>query len=209
MSQTGTQNAGERELDIRGIPPNQAERRTLQAYGELGVGDALILLDDHKPQNLHDTFEREFAGSFSWETSSTNEGEYRICITKRATTALPRVVADTTELTTKSADARGSVWQLEPGARDLDSNIIVLPPHGEIGQHVGPDLDVLILVLQGSGELQTELDVIPLQHGSLLWVPRKSQRRFAAGPDGLQYFTVHQRKPTLSITPVAIEPVHP
>src|SRR5699024_5027428 len=146
-------------------------------------GDALILLDDHKPQNLHDTVEREFAGSYSWETLSTNDGEYRICVTKRATTALPRVVADTNELTTKSAaDARGSVWQLEPGARDLDSNIIVLPAHEEIGQHVGPDLDVLILVLQGSGELQTEPDVIPLQQGSLLWLPRKSQRGFIAGP---------------------------
>lgn len=200
MSQTGTQNADERVVDIRGMSPNQAGRRALQAYGELGVGDALILLDDHKPQNLHDTFEREFAGSFTWETLSTNDGEYRVCITKRATTALPRVVVDTTELTTKSADARGSVWQLEPGARDLDSNIIVLPPHEEIGQHVGPDLDVLILVLQGSGELQTELDVIPLQQGSLLWLPRKSQRRFVAGPDGLQYFTVHQRKPTLNIS---------
>ena len=201
MAQKGTQNADEREVDIRGISPNQAERRALQAYGELGVGDALILLDDHKPQNLHDTFEREFAGSFTWETLSTNDGEYRVCITKRATTALPRVVADTTELTTKSAaDARGSVWQLEPGARDLDSNIIALPPHEEIGQHVGPDLDVLILVLQGSGELQTELDVIPLQQGSLLWLPRKSQRGFIAGPNGLQYFTVHQRKPALGIT---------
>jgi len=200
MSQTGTQNADEREVDIRGISPNQAERRALQAYGELGVGDALILLDDHKPQNLHDTFEREFAGSFTWETLSTNDGEYRVCITKRATTALPRVVVDTTELTTKSADARGSVWQLEPGARDLDSNIIALPPNDEIGLHVGPALDVLILVLQGSGELQTELDVIPLQQGSLLWLPRKSQRRFVAGPDGLQYFTVHQRKPTLNIS---------
>src|SRR5690625_841600 len=200
MSQTGTQNADEREVDIRGISPNQAQRRALQAYGELGVGDALILLDDHKPQNLHDTFEREFAGSFTWETLSTNDGEYRVCITKRATTALPRVVVDTTELTTKSADARGSVWQLEPGARDLDSNIIALPPNDEIGLHVGPALDVLILVLQGSGELQTELDVISLQQGSLLWLPRKSQRRLVAGPDGLQYFTVHQRKPTLNIS---------
>src|SRR5699024_12519243 len=151
MSQKGTQNADEREVDIRGIAPHDAERRALQAYGELGVGDALILLDDHNPQTLHDTFEREFAGSFSWETLSTNDGEYRICVTKRATTALPRVVADTTERTTKSAgDARGSVWQLEPGARELDSNSLVLPPHEEFGQAVGPALVALVLVLQGS-----------------------------------------------------------
>ena len=199
MSHSGTQNTSECEVDIRGMPPNQGERLTLHAYQKLRVDDALILLDDHTPQNLHDAFEREFAGSFHWEILSTDNGEHRIRITKRATTALPRRVADTTEIAS-SVDAKGSVWQLEPGARDLDANIIALPPYDEIELHVGPDLDVLILIIQGSGILQTELDVIPLDQGMLLWLPRKSQRRFVAGPDGLQYFTVHQRKPALGIT---------
>lgn len=210
MSQHGTQNANELEVDIRDISPSEGERLAVQEYERLQLDDALILLSDHKPQNLHNTFEREFVGSFSWEILSTNDGEYRVRVSKRATTALPRVVADITKLTTNTVSgAKGSVWQLEPGARDLDSNIIVLPPHDEIGGHVGPDLDVLILVLHGSGELETELDTISLQSGSLLWLPRKAQRRFVAGSNGLQYFTVHQRKPTLSITPAPIEPVHP
>ncbi|WP_022870164.1 DUF2249 domain-containing protein [Yaniella halotolerans] len=199
MSQSGTHNAAEREVDIRGISANAGERLTLQAYEKLQVNDSLILLNDRKPDELYETFECEFAGSFSWNTFSTDAGEYRVRMTKRAATALPRIVANTTELATTS-DAKGSVWQLEPGARDLDSNIIALPPHDEIAQHVGPDLDVLIHVLHGSGELETELDTISLQPGLLLWLPKKSQRRFTAGPDGLQYFTVHQRKPTLGIT---------
>lgn len=200
MSQSGTHNAGEREVDIRDVSRHQGERLTLQAYENLSVNDSLILLNDRKPHDLYETFEREFAGSFGWEVLSVDDGKYRIRLTKLATTALPRIIADTSELTATASDAKGSVWQLEPGARDLDSNIIVLPPHDEIGQHVGPDLDVLILVLHGSGKLETELDTISLQPGSLLWLPRKSQRRFIAGPDGLQYFTVHQRKPTFGIT---------
>ena len=127
--------------------------------------------------------------------------EYRVRITKLASTALPRVVADTTELLASTDPATGgSIWQLEPGARDLDSNIIALPAGDEIGLHVGPNLDVLILVLQGSGQLQTELNVIELQQGALVWLPRKAQRRFIAGPEGIQYLTVHHRKPTLNIT---------
>lgn len=187
-------------MDIRQISANTAERLTLQAYETLRVNESLILLNDDDPHQLHETLEGEFAGSFSWETLTTDQGEYRIRMTKRATTAMPRIVADTTEIVATAGAATGSVWQLAPGARDLDSNIIVLPPHDEIGAHLGPDLDVLVLVLHGSGELETELDTISLESGSLVWLPRKSQRRFIAGPDGLQYFTVHQRKPALGIT---------
>lgn len=203
MSPNGTQNDGMREVDIRDMSANQnqAERLSLQAYEKLGVDDALILLNDHKPQDLLDTFEREFAGSFSLSTLSTNDGEYRVRITKRASTALPRLVGDTTGLLTNiTPDAQGSIWQLEPGARDLDSNIIALPAHDEIGLHVGPELDVVIVVLQGSGTLHTELNRISLQQGSIVWLPRKAQRQFTAGPDGLYYFSVHQRKPALGIT---------
>ena len=187
-------------MDIRQISANTAERLTLQAYETLRVNDSLILLNDDDPHELYETLEREFAGSFSWETLTTDQGEYRIRMTKRATTAMPRIVADTTEIVATAGTATGSVWQLAPGARDLDSNIIVLPPHDEIGAHLGPDLDVLVLVLHGSGELETELETMSLESGSLVWLPRKSQRRFIAGLDGLQYFTVHQRKPALGIT---------
>lgn len=86
--------------------------------------------------------------------------------------------------------------------RDLDSNIIALPPGAAIGAHTGPDVDVLIYVLAGSGQLGTELDAQPvaLRGGSLIWLPRRSRRQFTAGPDGLRYLTVHQRRQALTLT---------
>jgi hypothetical protein len=54
-------------------------------------------------------------------------------------------------------------------------------------------------VLGGSGELVHERDRIALSAGSLVWLPRRSQRSISAGPDGLTYLTVHQRRPGLSI----------
>jgi len=188
-------------LEVRKDTEARDHRRVLEAYTALNTGDSLEVHVDHDPRGLWAELERELAGAFEWEQLSHAGPEVQVRVTKRASTALPRVVADTSELFDSMAShTAGSVWQLEPGARDLDANIIVLQPNGEIATHVGPELDVLILVLEGSGELETELDTIQLQQGAVLWLPKKAKRRFIAGPDGLKYFTVHQRKPTLNIS---------
>ncbi|WP_203789184.1 hypothetical protein [Paractinoplanes rishiriensis] len=76
-------------------------------------------------------------------------------------------------------------------SRDLDSNVIALPPGRAIDAHTGPDLDVLIHVLAGSGKLATELGTVELTPGVLLWLPRRTRRGFTAGVGGLRYLTVH------------------
>ena len=188
-------------LEVRKDTEARDHRRVLEAYTALATGDSLVVYIDHDPRGLWAELERELAGAFEWEQLSHAGSEVQVRVTKRASTALPRVVADTTELfNSVASQTAGSVWQLEPGARDLDANIIVLQPNGEIATHVGPELDVLILVLEGGGELETELDTIQLQQGAVLWLPKKAQRRFVAGPEGLKYFTVHHRKPTLNIS---------
>ncbi|OAV62370.1 DUF2249 domain-containing protein [Enteractinococcus helveticum] len=201
MSNTETPAFESREIDVRAVPPPQRHHLVFDAYAQLAVGESLTVINDHEPRGLKDEFDREFAGSFSWDPLPQVAQEYRVRITKRASTALPRVVADTTALLADTDPTTGgSIWQLEPGARDLDSNIIALPADDEIGLHIGPNLDVLVLVLQGSGQLQTELNVIELQQGALVWLPRNAQRRFIAGPEGIRYLTIHHRKPTLNIT---------
>lgn len=96
------------------------------------------------------------------------------------------------------AERGGAAWRLEEPERDLDSNIIVLPPGDSIAEHDGPDLDVLIHVLSGSGTLTGRHGELRLSPGALMWLPRRSRRGFRAGPDGLAYLTVHQRKTRLT-----------
>jgi quercetin dioxygenase-like cupin family protein len=116
-------------------------------------------------------------------------------------TNLPRLVGNTGELPPETAPGRGgSVWQLKPATRDLDANVITLLAGDAIETHNGPSLDVLIHVLAGSGTLTTEASEVALCVGDLVWLPPRSQRRFQAGPDGLTYFSVHQRKPSLFIS---------
>ena len=104
-----------------------------------------------------------------------------------------------TSLTAAGSDATGAVWKLQTRERDLDSNIIQLPPTGIIGRHTGPDVDVIVHVLAGTGELATENGALALTPGAVVWLPRRSHRQFTAGPDGLSYLTVHQRRQALTL----------
>ena len=188
-----------RELDVRGMRKPDKHPTIFATYAALPTGGAFELVNDHDPKHLHEEFEADHGGSYDWEYISRETRNWRIRITKLASTPLPRMLVDTTTITadTGAVDVTGAAWKLETRERDLDSNIIALAPHGTIDPHAGPALDVLIHVLSGSGRLGTELGTIDLAPGALLWLPRGSRRQFRAGADGLRYLTVHQRRQAL------------
>jgi uncharacterized protein (DUF2249 family)/quercetin dioxygenase-like cupin family protein len=198
-----------RELDIRGTRKPDKHPAIFAAYAGLPVGSAFVLVNDHDPQHLHEEFEADYPGSYDWEYLNREMRDWRIKITKLASTSLPRVLVDTATLTadTTAADVTGAAWKLQARERDLDSNVIALPPGGTIDAHTGPDLDVLIHVLAGSGRLVTEVGEIDLGPGLLLWLPRRSRRAFEASDQGLRYLTVHQRRQALALG--ASRPVAP
>jgi uncharacterized protein (DUF2249 family) len=191
---------GDHELDVRPLRKPDKHPAIFRAYAAVAAGESLVLVNDHDPRHLHDEFEVEHPGGYAWEYLAKDPGAWRIRITKLASTPLPRILADTTALSTSAADATGVIWKLQMRERDLDSNIIGLSPGATIDAHAGPDVDVLIHVLAGSGRLTTELDTLTLRAGSLTWLPRRSRRQFTAGPDGLRYLTVHQRRQALTLT---------
>lgn len=199
MSSPTTSEPEAPELDVRGMRKPDKHPTIFARYAELPVGGAFVLVNDHDPKHLHDEFEADHPGSFRWEYLNREMRDWRIRITKLAGTPLPRVLVDTTALSAEPAapDVTGAAWRLDVRDRDLDSNIIALPPAGTIDAHAGPDLDVLVHVLAGSGTLTTELGTVELTPGALLWLPRRSRRAFTAGADGLRYLTVHQRRQAL------------
>ena len=191
---------GDRELDVRPLRKQEKHPAIFHAYAAMAVGESLTLVNDHDPRHLHDEFEVEHPGGYAWDYLAKDPGAWRIRITKLASTPLPRVLADTAALSTTAAGATGVIWKLQMRDRDLDSNIIALAPGATIDAHTGPDVDVLIHVLAGSGQLSTELGALTLRTGSLIWLPRRSRRQFTAGPAGLRYLTVHQRRQALTLT---------
>lgn len=189
-------------LDVRPLRKPDKHPTIFSVYDGLGCGESFVLVNNHDPVHLHDEFEIEHAGSYGWEYLERGQREWRIQITKLAAGPLPRLLCNTATATAAETDPgqSGATWKLQMRRRDLDSNIIRLPAGGTIEAHTGPELDVLIHVLAGSGELTTELHTIALEAGALLWLPRRSRRRFTAGPDGLSYLTVHRRREALTLT---------
>jgi uncharacterized protein (DUF2249 family)/quercetin dioxygenase-like cupin family protein len=191
-------------LDVRPLRKPDKHPTIFGVYDDLGRGESFVLVNNHDPVHLRDEFEVEHAGGFGWEYLERGPQEWRIQITKLASSPLPRVLCNTFAAAKTAAETdpahAGAAWKLQMRRRDLDSNIIRLPAEGIIEMHTGPDLDVLIHVLAGAGELTTELEALALEAGDLLWLPRHSRRQFTAGPDGLSYLTVHQRRQALTLT---------
>ncbi|MFG2559321.1 cupin domain-containing protein [Streptomyces sp. NPDC048496] len=113
-----------------------------------------------------------------------------------------RILAVLDELLTEvGPEERGALWQLAEQGRELDANLVRLPPDAEVGEHQEDVLDVLLVVIAGSGRVVAGGDVLNLAPTTVVWLPRTSRRALAAGPDGLAYLTVHRRRPGLNIKP--------
>ncbi|WP_343599453.1 DUF2249 domain-containing protein [Mycobacterium sp.] len=188
------------ELDVRELRKPDKHPTIFATYADLPVGGSFVLVNNHDPRHLHDEFDTEHAGGYGWEYLDKGPTVWRIRISKLAGTPLPRILANTGDAA-NDPDLTGAVWKLEVRERDLDSNIIALAPGGGIAAHTGADVDVLIHVLAGSGRLSTEQSEIDLAPGALLWLPKRSRRQFSAGPQGLRYLTVHQKREILPLTP--------
>lgn len=182
------------ELDVRPLPKPEKHPAIFRSYDALAVGESFVLVNNHDPKHLRAEFESDLPGSYGWDYLERGP-EWRIRISKLAATPLPRVVGDTA--TRPDADPAGVQWKLQMRERDLDSNVVALAPGSGIDAHHGPDLDVLLVVLDGAGTLTTEAGPVDLYPGALVWLPKRSRRRFDAGGDGLRYLTVHRRRQAL------------
>lgn len=112
---------------------------------------------------------------------------------------VPRILGNTERLAATDPGSAGALWRLAEPGRQLDANLIRVPPRGSIDTHAEPDLDVLLLVVAGDGTLGSADGPHPLEPGSLVWLPHGSVRDVTAGESGLTYVTVHRRRPGMQI----------
>jgi quercetin dioxygenase-like cupin family protein len=113
------------------------------------------------------------------------------------------VLCDTRAATADPPPRPGVLWKLAEPGRQLDANLVHLPPGSSVAAHAEHDLDVALLAVAGSGTLGTGPGGTDesLTPGALAWLPRGATRSLSAGPEGLSYVTVHRARPGLSVRP--------
>lgn len=98
------------------------------------------------------------------------------------------------------ADGDGVQWTLD-GPSDLNANLVHLDAGHAIDDHVNDEVDVLVVVLAGSGTATVDGEALVLTSQVVVHLPKGSRRRIDAGADGLRYLTVHRRRGPLGIGP--------
>lgn len=114
------------------------------------------------------------------------------------TPARPEVVDLTAWPPGEGAD--GVVWTLGPPS-ELNVNLVRVGPGGEMHEHVNTEVDVLVVVVAGRGELTVDGVTHALGPASLAHVPAGARRALRAGDDAFTYLSIHRRRSGPSIRP--------
>lgn len=154
------------ELDVRCLPQPDKQPTTLATYANLPIGESFVLVNNRDPEHRSKLIPAPLDAP-----------------TNAAKIADPCVAPNAARVARKS----------DLGDCGLDWNVITLAPNGETDTATSVDVDVLIHVLCGSGQVATDTGTIQLAPGALFWLPRRSRPHFTAGPDGLRYLTVNQK----------------
>jgi quercetin dioxygenase-like cupin family protein len=93
----------------------------------------------------------------------------------------------------------GARWSLPHGG-DLDANLVSLGAGSAIDEHRNDEVDVLIYVQSGSGELTVDGEVHVVEGGWLVLIPRGTCRSMRASNRGLVYLSIHRRRDGLQLT---------
>jgi quercetin dioxygenase-like cupin family protein len=90
-------------------------------------------------------------------------------------------------------DQPGALWRLDGG--DLQVNLVRLGLGDRIEPHRNDEVDVLVVVVSGQGELTVDGQVHPLAPMALIYLPKGTVRAVMAVDGPLAYLSVHHRRP--------------
>ncbi|HEU5087905.1 MAG TPA: cupin domain-containing protein [Roseiflexaceae bacterium] len=92
----------------------------------------------------------------------------------------------------RQAQVDGPIWSIT--SEQLNVNLLRLRTGDSIAAHANNEVDVVLVVFEGSGELNVDGETYPLEPGIATLVPRGATRalRCTAGP--LVYLTCHRRR---------------
>jgi quercetin dioxygenase-like cupin family protein len=100
------------------------------------------------------------------------------------------------------AKSSGPQWSHE--STDLDLTLLTWTASQGIASHVNDEVDVMLVVVAGAGEVTVNDDVYRLQTGQALLIPKGTQRSIRCTGERFSYLSLHRRRrglwPTLGTT---------
>ncbi len=90
-------------------------------------------------------------------------------------------------------DGAGALWRLD--GEDLQANLVRLRRGDRIEPHRNDEVDVLVVVVSGRGELTVDGQVHQLAPMVLAHLPKGTVRAVVAADGPLAYLSVHRRRP--------------
>ena len=87
----------------------------------------------------------------------------------------------------------GALWRLD--GEDLQANLVRLGQGDRIERHRNDEVDVLMMVVSGRGELTVAGQVHQLAPMTLAHLPKGTVRAVVAVEGPLAYLSVHRRRP--------------
>jgi quercetin dioxygenase-like cupin family protein len=99
----------------------------------------------------------------------------------------------------QSAEGDGVHWTLDTSG-DLNVNLVHLDAAHAVGEHANDEVDLVIVVLGGSGRLTIDGHGTDLAVHVVAHVPKTSRRSVRAADDAsLDYLSIHRRRGPLGI----------
>lgn len=98
----------------------------------------------------------------------------------------------------------GALWATE--SEDLDCTFVSWQGGKGVSPHMNAEVDVLMIVMEGKGQVLVDNTVTELEPGRVVLVPKGRERSVVAGDQGLAYLNVHKRRKRLMPGDLAARP---
>ena len=87
---------------------------------------------------------------------------------------------------------KGALWGTE--TEDLNATLVRWPEGSGVGTHQNDEVDVIMVVLTGKGEIIVDGESSSLNTGSIVVLQKGCKRSINAGQGELTYVNIHKRR---------------
>ncbi len=95
----------------------------------------------------------------------------------------------------ESATGSGPAWGTE--CEDLNMTLLTWKAGESVQAHVNEEIDVVMVVVSGSGEASVSGEMHTLKPGDVLLIPKGAERSVRSLSDKFAYLNVHKRRKKL------------